>query len=180
MSPERPPCASLRPSRIPTQLWTLPLPRRGVQDVHGGFLGVQRIYLDRGAPRKADVQPVRASLGSLAGGAVRLAEPEPGRPLLVGEGIESTAAAMVLFDGTLPGWATLGTSGLRSVELPEHVRAVVIAADRDAGGEGQAAAVALAERPQAEGREVEIHPPRISRSFVGDWNDVLLLAREAS
>ena len=147
----------------------------GVQDVHGGFLGVQRIYLDReGAPRKASVEPVRASLGSLAGGAVRLAEPEPGRPLLVGEGIESTAAAMLLFD--LPGWAALGTSGLRSIELPEHVRDVVIAADRDAGGEGQAAAVALAERLQAEGREVEIQLP----PFVGDWNDVLLLAREAS
>ena len=74
----------------------------GVQDVHGGFLDVQRIYLDReGAPRKAAVEPVRASLGSLAGGAVRLAEPEPGRPLLVGEGIESTAAAMLI--SNLPG-----------------------------------------------------------------------------
>ena len=102
-----------------------------------------------------------------------MAEPEHGR-LLVGEGIESTAAAMLLFD--LPGWATPGTSGLRSVELPEHVKDVVIAADRDAGGEGQAAAVALAERLQAEGREVEIQLP----PFVGDWNDVLLLAREAS
>ena len=139
---------------------------------------MQRTYLDReGAPRKANVEPVRASLGSLSGGAVRLAEPEHGR-LLVGEGIESTAAAMLLFD--LPGWATLGTSGLRSIQLPPHVIDVVIAADRDAGGEGQAAAVALAERLQAEGREVEIQPPRISRSFVGDWNDVLLLAREAS
>ena len=151
----------------------------GVQDVHGGFLGVQRIYLDReGAPRKANVEPVRASLGSLAGGAVRLAKPEPGRPLLVGEGIESTAAAMLLFD--LPGWAALGTSGLKAIGLPEHVIDVVIAADRDAGGEGQAAAVALAERLQAERREVEIQPPLISPSFVGDWNDVLLLSREAS
>ena len=133
---------------------------------------MQRTYLDAGAG-KANVEPVKASLGSLAGGAVRLGEPEHGR-LLVGEGVESTAAAMVLFD--LPGWAALGTSGLRSIELPEHVRDVVIFADRDAGGEGQAAAVALAERLQAEGREVEIQLP----TFVGDWNDVLLLAREAS
>ena len=158
----------------------------GVQDAHGGFLGVQRIYLDReGAPRKANVEPVRASLGSLAGGAVRLVEPEPGRPLLVGEGIESTAAAMLLFD--LPGWAALGTSGLRSIELPEHVRDVVIAADRDANGAGGLAAVDLFERLESEGRRVRIElplygtrPARISRSFVGDWNDVLLLAREAS
>ena len=140
-----------------------------VQDVHGGFLGVQRIYLDRKDPRKADVEPVRASLGSLAGGAVRLAEPEPERPLLVGEGIESTAAAMLLLD--LPGWAALGTSGLRAIELPEHVIDVVIAADRDAAG--LRAAAALARRLEAEGRNVEIRRPH-----KGDFNDVLRESRQ--
>ena len=141
-----------------------------VQDVHGDFRGVQRIYLDReGAPRKADVEPVRASLGSLAGGAVRLVEPEHGRPLLVGEGIESTAAAMALFD--LPGWAALGTSGLRAIELPEYVIDVVIAADRDAAG--LRAAAALARRLEAEGRNVEIRRPH-----KGDFNDVLRESRQ--
>ena len=131
---------------------------------------MQRIYLDReGAPRKANVEPVRASLGSLAGGAVRLAEPEPGRPLLVGEGIESTAAAMLLFD--LPGWAALGTSGLCSIELPAHVIDVVIAADRDAAG--LRAAAALARRLEAEGRNVEIRRPH-----KGDFNDVLRESRQ--
>ena len=133
---------------------------------------MQRIYLDReGAPRKASVEPVRASLGSLAGGAVRLAEPEPehGRPLLVGEGIESTAAAMLLFD--LPGWAALGTSGLRAIELPEYVIDVVIAADRDAAG--LRAAAALARRLEAEGRNVEIRRPH-----KGDFNDVLREVRQ--
>ena len=141
----------------------------GVQDAHGGFLGVQRIYLDReGEPRKANVEPVRASLGSLAGGAVRLGGPEHGR-LLVGEGIESTAAAMVLFD--LPGWAALGTSGLRSIELPEHVIDVVIAADRDPAG--LRAAAALARKLKAEGRDVEIRRPH-----KGDFNDVLRESRQ--
>ena len=143
-----------------------------MQDAHGGFLGVQRTYLDSTGAGKANVEPARASLGSLSGGAVRLAEPEHGRPLLAGEGIESTAAAMALFD--LPGFAAIGTGGLRAIELPEHVRDVVIAADRDAGGEGQLAAAALAERLEAEGRRVRIELP----PFVGDWNDVLLLARE--
>ena len=145
----------------------------GVQDVHGGFLAVHRIYLDRAGAGKANVDPVKASLGSTAGGAVRLAEPSGG-PLLVGEGIESTAAAMVLFD--LPGFAAIGTGGLTAIELPEHVRDVVIAADKDFDGAGQLAAAALAERLQAEGREVEIQLP----PFIGDWNDVLLLAREAT
>ena len=149
----------------------------GVQDVHGGFLAVHRIYLDRSGAGKANVDPVKASLGSTAGGAVRLADgavrlAEPsGGPLLVGEGIESTAAAMVLFD--LPGWAAIATSGLTAIELPEHVIDVVIAADRDAGG--LQAAAALARRLEAEGRDVEIRRPH-----KGDFNDALLLmAREA-
>ena len=140
----------------------------GVQDVHGGFLGVQRTYLAADGHDKANVEPVRASLGSLAGGAVRLAEPEHGR-LLVGEGIESTAAAMALFD--LPGWAALGTSGLRSIELPPHVIDVVIAADRDAGG--LRAAAALARRLEAQRRNVEIRRPH-----KGDFNDVLRESRQ--
>ena len=147
----------------------------GVQDVRGGFLGLQRTYLDaRDGGGKADVEPTRASLGRLSGGAVRLAEPEAGRPLLLGEGIESTAAAMALFE--LPGWAALGTAGLRKIELPEDVREVLIAADRDAAGAGQLAAAALAERLEGEGREVEIQLP----PFVGDWNDVLMLGREGA
>ena len=40
----------------------------GVQDVHGGFLAVHRIYLDREGAGKANVDPARASLGSTAGG----------------------------------------------------------------------------------------------------------------
>ena len=65
----------------------------GVQAVDGTFAGVQRTYLNpAGEPVNANVLPSRASLGSLAGGAVRLAEPAGGR-LLLGEGIESTAAA---------------------------------------------------------------------------------------
>ena len=145
----------------------------GIQDVHGAFRGGHRIWLAPDGSDKANVDPVKKSLGSTAGGAVRLAEPEHGR-LLVGEGIETTAAAMVLFD--LPGWAALGTGGLRNVELPRCIRDVVIAADKDFDGAGQLAAAALAERLEAEGREVEIQLP----PFIGDWNDVLLLAREAT
>ena len=143
----------------------------GLQCAAGRFKGVHRIYLDRSGAGKANVDPVKASLGSTAGGAVRLLAEPSGGPLLVGEGIESTAAAMVLFD--LPGFAAIGTGGLRAIELPEHVIDVVIAADRDAGG--LQAAAALARRLEAEGRDVEIRRPH-----KGDFNDALLLmAREA-
>ena len=88
-----------------------------VQDAAGRFLAIQRTYLQ--GPHKAPVQPARANLGRLTGGAVRLAEPANG-VLLVGEGIESTAAAMQRLD--LPGWAALGTPGLRVLVLPEAIR----------------------------------------------------------
>ena len=95
-------------------------------------------------------------LGRIVGGAVRLLEPADGA-LLVGEGIESTAAAVRVLDWRGGAWATLGTSGMAAVELPESVRRVVIAADRDAGG--LRAAAALAERLEAEGRRVTIDVP---------------------
>ena len=129
-----------------------------VQDCGGRFLGIQRTYLQ--GPHKAPVRPVRMSLGRLTGGAVRLAEPANG-VLLVGEGIESTAAAMQRLD--LPGWVALGTAALRALVVPEAVREVVIAADRDAPG--LEAAAALAERLEAEGRRVTIVAPRAGGDF---------------
>ena len=126
----------------------------GVQDAAGDFMGIQRCYLD--GARKAALDPVRASLGSLAGGAVRILEPA-GDALLLGEGIESTAAAVRVLGWPGGAWATLGTSGLRAVVLPASVRRVVVAADRDAGG--LRAAAALAERLESEGRRVTIEVP---------------------
>ena len=136
----------------------------GVQDAGGRFLGIQRTYLAVDGSGKADVDPVRASLGSLAGGAVRLAE-SIGDRLLVGEGVETTTAAALVLDWRGGAWATLGTSGLRAVELPERVRHVTIAADRDAGG--LRAAAALARRLEGEGRRVEIRAP--CRGDFADW-----------
>ena len=147
----------------------------GVQDVGGRFAGIQRTYLAPDGPRKAAVDPVRASLGHLTGGAVRLADPVDGR-LLVGEGVETTAAAVRVLDWRGAAWATLGTSGLRAVVIPAGVHDVVIAADRDPGGGGQLAAAALAGRLADEGRSVAIELP----PFVGDWCDVLALSRDAA
>ncbi len=104
------------------------------------------------------------SLGSLAGGAVRLA-PKLADIVVLTEGIEdglSIAQATGLI-----AWAVLGTSGLRTVRLPDAVREVVIAADNDEPGE--AAARDAAQRFLAEGRRVKIARP----SKAKDFNDVL-------
>ena len=140
----------------------------GAQDVSGRFAGIQRTYLD--GSRKAAVDPVRASLGSPAGGAVRLCQPHDGR-LLVGEGIETAAAAALVLDWSGGVWAALSTSGMGKVVLLDSVRRVVIAADRDRKGGGQKAAAALAERLKAEGRRVEVWlPERIGHDFCDELN----------
>ena len=80
-----------------------------------------------------------------------------GDALLVGEGIETTAAAVQVLDWSGDAWASLSTSGLRAVVLPASVRRVVVAADRDPSG--LRAAAALADRLESEGRTVTIEVP---------------------
>lgn len=92
--------------------------------------------------------------------------------MLVGEGIESTAAAILVLDWHGRAWATLGTSGLCAVGIPPGVFHVMIAAERDAKGGGQLAAAALAERLKAEGRHVSIHFSHDFGEF-GDFADAL-------
>ena len=148
----------------PTAPGRFPCLVASVQAADGTFAGIQRTYLAPDGSGKTSVDPVRASLGSLAGGAVRLAESIDGR-LLLGEGIESTAAAVRVLGWTGGAFAALGASGLRAVALPDGVREVAIAADRDAGG--LQAAAALAERIKGEGHRVEIRAP--CRGDFADW-----------
>ena len=71
------------------------------------------------------------SLGPCRGGVVRLAEPIDGKPLLLGEGVETVLTVMEATG--LPGWATLGTSGLVNFELPDNVTEVILLAENDGG-----------------------------------------------
>jgi putative DNA primase/helicase len=133
---------------------------RGVDDMP---LGIHRTFLARDGNGKAPVKPTKMMLGPCRGGAVRLGEPED--VLMVGEGIETCLAAM-LASGT-PTWAALSTSGLRSLDLPDRVRKVIVLADGDDAGETAAHASAL--RWMHEGRHVSIARPQ--RGL--DFNDML-------
>ena len=73
----------------------------------------------------------RCTVGACQGGAVWFGTVTPDDVLVVGEGIETTLSAMILW-GAKAGAATLGTAGLRSLVLPQAARRVVIAADNDA------------------------------------------------
>ncbi len=115
-------------------------------------LGIHRTFLRADGRGKAPAEPQRMMLGPCRGGAVRLASLGYGDTLLIGEGIETTLAAMQATGH--PGWAALSTSGLRALVLPARVRRVIVLADGDDPGE--AAAVAAARRWASEGRCVRI------------------------
>ncbi len=133
-------------ARLPAMVWL-------VHDGAGNIAAVHRTYL---APdgTKAAVDPVKATLGGFAGGAIRLYEAAP--EMVVAEGLETTAAAAVMLG--LPGWAAVSCGNMgRNMVLPAGVRAVTIAADPDLSG--QRAAARAATRWREEGRTIRIATP---------------------
>jgi putative DNA primase/helicase len=140
---------------------SLPCLVASVEDPGGELVAVQRTFLAPDGRGKAPVDPAKMALGPIAGAAVRLAEAHD----LLGlcEGIEDGLSVMQA-EPLLPVWATLGTSGLRAVMLPDRVRQVVILADGDPAGE--AAAQIAARRFVTEGRSVRIaRPPSTFKDF---------------
>jgi uncharacterized protein (DUF927 family) len=95
--------------------------------------GVQRTFLAWSGKGKAQVErnQQKLSLGPTKGGVIRLAEPTEGKPLILGEGVETVLTVMEATG--LPGWATLGTSGLANLDLPENVTEVILLAENDGG-----------------------------------------------
>jgi phage/plasmid primase-like uncharacterized protein len=159
------------PHRLGTRLPAMLAP---VVNVTGEQIGVHLTYLRRDGGGKATLpkEYQRECRGVIHGGAIRLAEHDPDAELIVAEGIESAFSAMQLFGRA--GWAAVYAGGLKTLELPSSVRAVIIAADNDASGTGQRNALAAYDRWRADGRQVCIKtPPAIGT----DFNDLLLAAR---
>ena len=138
-----------------------------VQNAGGETIGCHRTYLRPDGNGKADVEPAKASLGAIWGGAIRLQPHQPGMALIVAEGIESAASAGIL--AGLPAWAAISAGNLGAgLVLPPEVRDVIVAADPDEVGEQRA--IEAAWRWQREGRTV-----RIARTgSEWDWNELLV------
>jgi putative DNA primase/helicase len=132
-----------------------------VSNSSGSPVAVHRTFLTRDG-RKAAVDPVKASLGPVWGGAVRLMPIEPDKPLVIGEGIETSASAGLLMGA--PTWAAISAGNMaKSLTLPPEVRRVVIAADPDDAGRKAARDAWI--RWKAEGREVRIAIPDGAADF---------------
>jgi phage/plasmid primase-like uncharacterized protein len=163
--------------RFHPECWHGPTARRlpaMVAAVQGaGSPAVHRTWLSADGLGKADIDPQKAMLGAVTGGAVRLAD-GPGL-LVVAEGIET---ALSLTSGLLHApatvWAALSTSGIRGLHLPPTASRLTIAPDGDAPG--REAANALAERAHALGWQVSLLPAPDGR----DWNDILNMKGEAA
>ncbi len=134
-----------------------------IHDGQGDIAAVHRTYLNLDGT-KAAVDPVKATMGSFSGGAIRL---DPlATDMIIAEGIETAAAAGFILGR--PAWAAVACGNLRrSLVLPSAVTTITIAADHD--GPGRRAAAGAARRWRAEGRTVSIVQPDKPG---GDFNDL--------
>jgi len=122
---------------------------------------------------EAATEPRKMMLGSCQGRAVRLWEGSG--PLLVAEGIETALSISALGIAPHMGlWATLSTSGMKSLHLPDATSQLVIATDGD--NAGMEAGETLAARADALGWDVHFLPAPMG----SDWNDVLRGVRHAN
>jgi hypothetical protein len=141
----------------------LPCMVGAVQGPDRQIIGLHRTYLRADGMGKAGVSNPRKMLGTVRGGAVRLAKPD--FEVAIAEGIE-TALSYMQITGT-PTWAALSSSGLMAVEVPDDLMLVTIVVDADPAGE-QAAQVA-GDRFSQQGLKVQLVRPTRGN----DLNDIL-------
>jgi hypothetical protein len=134
-----------------------------VTDGAGGLQGVHRTWLAPDGQGKASVEVQRRAMGHLLGNAVRLTTHDD--ILVVGEGIETMLSLSEAAPG-LPVWAALSSGHLGAVLVPEGLRCLYVAIDRDPAG--QRAAERLMARATESGVSVRVLEPRL-----GDFNDDL-------
>ena len=162
-----PACPHPSGSRLPALVAAVAIHREG--KLH--LTAIHRIYVTHDG-RKAAVEPRKASLGNVKGGAIWLTRPT-GR-LIVTEGVEDALALMTMCHGDsrfadCSYAAAVSAGNLPNLELPSEVRTVVVGADNDEAG--RKAATEAACRFIRDGREGLIaYPPDGAK----DFNEALL------
>ena len=119
---------------------------------------IHRTYLRADGSGKAEVEPAKATLGPVAGGAIMLHPPCGDESLIVAEGIETALAAALLMRA--PAWAAVSAGNLERLALPTlpALPDLIVAADHDQPG--QRSAQAAATRWREEGRRVRVAMPK--------------------
>jgi putative DNA primase/helicase len=140
---------------------------------NGRLQGAQVTFLSRDRTcnlRGKDKKSIRWFYGSSKGGYIQLGELDPAKPLVVAEGVESALSAARITG--FPAIAALGAGNMKDLILPPSSH-VVIAADYDESGTGEAAAEELAQRLTTIGRVVRIVVPWKDGVKKYDFNDQL-------
>lgn len=117
-----------------------------------------------------------SSDASIVGASVHFGEPET--VLGIAISVESAMALVIATKG-MPCWASLGPTGLRTLNVPTHVEKIVIYSDVDPSGQVEEAASALAARLQITGCKVMlIPPPCAALGLSGNvrWHDAWMVA----
>lgn len=169
------------PDGQPEKINTFPaMVARFERDVE--IAGYHHTYLSQDGARKANIDPPRKAqkvVENLSGSCIKLYPAEPGKPLIICEGIET---GLAIHEATgLPVWAATSKSLLKKIKLPKAGSAdgpskIYIAADLDADGGGEDAAREAAKRINYKSRPVYIVTPPgpLSEGAKGlDWLDIL-------
>ena len=147
----------------------------------GQHVATHRTWLQRhpdGIWRKAKLANPKMSLGSVAGGSIRIWRGASGKPLAqapegetvaIAEGIE-TALSVAIACPELRVLSAVSLGNMGRLALPPAVRTVILCADNDGPNEGAARALQRAvDHYAAAGRIVKIAVPPCGK----DFNDTL-------
>lgn len=150
-----------------------------ISDQSGRHIATHRTWLEcvDGRWRKARVSNPKMSFGMFAGGSIRLwrgasrkplANAAPDEPVILCEGIE-TGLSIAISTPEFRVLCGISLGNLGAVELPAHIRMVILCPEADDKPAALAAFNRVANRHLAAGREV-----RLARAAGGkDFNDVL-------
>jgi len=110
-----------------------------IRNGSGRPIGIHRTLLPPQGVRTKKMMP---PIEPIAGAGIRLGKITD--KVVIGEGIETTLAACMLYN--MPGLCAMFANNMERIQIPEHVRKVVICVDNDRSFTGQAASFALAKR----------------------------------
>lgn len=169
--------ASLRMSVLPyydgdADRGRFPAMLGAVTDKEGRLLALHRTFITDEGRKAAIENPKKLTRASatIAGASIKLRPSEiidEKLTLGVAEGIETALACWL--GAQVPTWSWVSANGIKTFKWPSDLERLVIFADNDLSGVGQAAANALAARAAAAGLEVRILVPNNAGA---DWLDV--------
>jgi hypothetical protein len=158
-----------------------------ISDAAGEHIATHKTWLakdEAGVWRKAPLRDPKMTLGSYAGGAIRLwrgasgrplAQAQPGETAAVGEGIE-TCLSVALAAPELRILCAVSLANMARIVLPPAIATVILCADNDPPDSPAARALQRAvDHFVAEGRTVRVARPPAGQK---DFNDVLTTEAE--